>query len=201
MPVPVATTRACTAKPRGVPTACWSARPSVGQRLAGGDAELRLDEIDARDLLGDGVLDLDARVALDEEVLAGLGDDQELDGAGVDVAGGAASGDGVGEDPLAQRRVEARRRARPRSPSGCGAAPSSRGRRGGRRCPGRRPRTCTSMWRGRATSRSTNSGAVAERGRAPRCGSARTPRPSRSGPVTARMPRPPPPADALSITG
>ena len=70
----MATTRACTAKPRGVPTASWSARPSVGQRLAGGDAELGLDEVDARHLLGDRVLDLDARVALDEEVLAGLGD-------------------------------------------------------------------------------------------------------------------------------
>ena len=44
--------------------------PSVGQRRAGGDAELRLDEVDAGDLLGDRVLDLDARIALDEEVLA-----------------------------------------------------------------------------------------------------------------------------------
>ena len=56
------------------------------QRGAGGDAELRLDQVEARDLLGDRVLDLDARIALDEEVLAGLGIDQELDGAGVHVA-------------------------------------------------------------------------------------------------------------------
>ena len=40
--------------------------------------------------LGDGVLDLDARIDLDEIELAGVGIDQELDGAGADVIGRAA---------------------------------------------------------------------------------------------------------------
>ena len=60
----------------------------VSEGLAGGDAQLRLDEVDVGDFLGDGVLDLDARVHFDEHVLAGtLPDrvDEEFDGAGVDV--------------------------------------------------------------------------------------------------------------------
>ena len=40
--------------------------------FAGCDRELRFDDVDARDELGDGVLDLDARVHLDEEELAVL---------------------------------------------------------------------------------------------------------------------------------
>ena len=61
----------------------------VGQRLTGGDAQLRLHDVDVGDLLGDGVLHLNARVHLDEHVLPGAfadGVDQELHGAGVDVA-------------------------------------------------------------------------------------------------------------------
>ena len=46
------------------------AEAELGERRAGGDAELGLDQVDAGHLLGDRVLDLDARVALDEEVLA-----------------------------------------------------------------------------------------------------------------------------------
>ena len=49
------------------------------------DADLRLHDVDARHLLGDGVLDLDARVDLDEVELAGIGIHQELDRAGVGV--------------------------------------------------------------------------------------------------------------------
>ena len=56
------------------------------QRLAGGDADLPLDEVDAGDHLGDRVLDLQAGVHLEEEELAVLVD--ELDGAGVVVADG-----------------------------------------------------------------------------------------------------------------
>src|SRR5262249_35340117 len=78
---------------------------SEGQPLAGGDAYLLADEVDAGDQLGDGVLDLDAGIHLDEvEVVPGR--DEELAGAGRVVAGlsrqpngglthGAA--DGVGE--------------------------------------------------------------------------------------------------------
>ena len=45
-----------------------------------------LDDVDAGDHFGDGVLDLDARIDLDEVELARVGIDQELDGAGVLVA-------------------------------------------------------------------------------------------------------------------
>ena len=43
---------------------------NVGELLAAGDAQLRLDQIDAGDGLGDRVLHLDARVHLDEVELA-----------------------------------------------------------------------------------------------------------------------------------
>src|SRR5437868_2860688 len=58
------------------------------QRLAGCDAELSFDEIDARNLLRDGVLDLDARVALDEKIFAALRNDEELDRARIHIFGG-----------------------------------------------------------------------------------------------------------------
>ena len=86
VPVPWATTRACTAKPRGVPTAFWSARPSAASESPAAMRNCASTRSMPSDLLGDRVLDLDARIALDEEVLAGLGVDQELDGAGVHVA-------------------------------------------------------------------------------------------------------------------
>ena len=79
---------------------------------AGGDLELRLHEVEARDLLGHRVLDLDAGVALDEEVLAGLGDDKELDRAGVHVGGRLHQPDRVGEEPRAQIAVQAGRGGR-----------------------------------------------------------------------------------------
>ena len=74
--------------------------------VAGGDPELRLDEVQSQDLLGDRVLDLDAWIAFDEEVPAALGVDQELHRAGILVSGGAREGHGIGEDALAQRVVE-----------------------------------------------------------------------------------------------
>ncbi len=49
------------------------------KRRAGGDPDLLDDEVDAGDHLGDGVLDLKARVHLDEIELAGLV--KELDGS------------------------------------------------------------------------------------------------------------------------
>ncbi len=57
--------------------------------------ELELDEVDAVDQLGDGVLDLQAGVHLEEEEAVGLGVVQELDGAGapvVDRCGGGVRG-------------------------------------------------------------------------------------------------------------
>src|SRR5690606_148609 len=58
------------------------------QLLAGGDADLRLHDVDAGDHLGDRVLDLHAGVHLDEVELAILV--QELEGAGAAVADAAA---------------------------------------------------------------------------------------------------------------
>ena len=58
---------------------------------AAGDADLRLDQVDAGHHLGDGVLDLDARIDFDEIKLASVGVLQEFDRAGVTVIGGAAN--------------------------------------------------------------------------------------------------------------
>ena len=83
--------------------------PEVGERRAGRDPQLGLHQVDVGDLLGDRVLDLDPRVHLDEDVVA-VGVEQELDGAGVAVADLAGEADGVGAHPLADLRVEVRRR-------------------------------------------------------------------------------------------
>ena len=78
------------------------------QRLAGGDPDLLLDQVDAGDHLGDGVLDLDPGVDLDEvEVVVGV--DQELAGAGVDVAGGPGQPDGGFAQPGADLERQGRR--------------------------------------------------------------------------------------------
>ncbi len=85
----------------------------VREGLPGGDAQLRLDEVDVGDFLGDGVLDLDARVHLDEHVLAGAlphGVDEELDGAGVDVVQGLGELHRVAVQRLPDAFVEVRRR-------------------------------------------------------------------------------------------
>src|SRR5690606_15688666 len=50
-----------------------------------GDADLRAHDVDAGHRLGDGVLDLNARIDLDEIELAGVGILQELDRAGVEI--------------------------------------------------------------------------------------------------------------------
>ena len=63
------------------------------QRLAGGDAQLELDQVKAGDELGDRMLDLQARVHLQEVVLGGvceIGD--ELDRPGADIARAAGQG-------------------------------------------------------------------------------------------------------------
>ena len=130
----------------------WPRRAAVDlvlrhrQRLAAGDADLPLDEVDAGDHLGDRVLDLEAGVHLEEEELAVLVD--ELDGAGVVVAdglggldGGLAHGllDAVGQSRrgglLDELLVAALRRAV------AGARPT-------RQSPCWSPTICTSTWRG-----------------------------------------------------
>lgn len=71
---------------------------------ARGDLKLRLDNVHAGHLLGDGVLHLDARVDLDEKVLVPA--DEELDGTSTAVADGLGDLDGVGEEFVADLLVE-----------------------------------------------------------------------------------------------
>src|SRR5699024_46840 len=56
----------------------------LGQNLAGCDAHLPADEVDSRDLLGDGVLDLDACIGFHEDDRAVLAE-EELACGGTDV--------------------------------------------------------------------------------------------------------------------
>ncbi len=84
-------------------------QPEVRQAGAGRDEHLRGDQVDVGDLLGDGVLDLDAGVHLDEHVLTGtlaLRRDEELDRAGVAVADRAGEGDRVPVQRLAGALVQ-----------------------------------------------------------------------------------------------
>ena len=82
------------------------------QLLAGGDADLLLHEVDAGDHLGHRVLDLDARVHLDEVELAVLV--QELERAGAAVADLAAGVGAALADPVAQLRAAGPAPAPPR---------------------------------------------------------------------------------------
>ena len=108
---------------------------SSASRSSGSPAAARmpfLHEIDPGQHLGHGVLDLDARVHLDEiEVAVGI--DEELDAADVGVADrGRGLDRGVGE-PARGARVEIRSPDPRRSASGDRAARSNRARRDGRR--------------------------------------------------------------------
>ena len=55
----------------------------VGERLAGGDADLLLDQLAAHHLLGDRMLDLDPGVHFHEIEILGLFIDEVFDGAGI----------------------------------------------------------------------------------------------------------------------
>ena len=59
----------------------------------GGDPKLSLDDVDTGDFLGDGVLDLQARVDLDEVERPGVGVQEELDGPRVRVVSGPRQGE------------------------------------------------------------------------------------------------------------
>jgi hypothetical protein len=166
-------------------------RGDVGQPAAHRHVQLELDDVDARRRLGDRVLDLQARVDLQErqQLVARLV--EELDGAGVDVARRA-------DQPSADAR----------SSSSCSAS-SAREADSSitfwlRRCTlqSRTPSVQTSPWRRRrpAPRRAARraraleeDGGVARRpgafgrGAGERLGSS-------SGRLTSRIPRPPPPA-------
>ena len=169
------------------------------QRLAGGDAQLPLDQIEAGDHLGHRMLDLQPRVHLHEvEAAVGMGD--ELDRARADVADRLRRLDrGLAHRARGARR-SCRARALPRAPSGGVAAPSSRARTGRRSCRGVSAKTWISMWRGFSTycstsTRSSPNALVASRWHEASAA-------AKSSPVsTRRMPLPPPPALALISTG
>ena len=74
------------------------------QRLAGGDAQLPLDQVQAGDHLGHRMLDLQAGVHLHEVEASPSGVDDELDRAGADVADRPGRGDGGLAHAGAQRR-------------------------------------------------------------------------------------------------
>ncbi len=113
--------------------------------------------------LGHRVLDLDARVHLDEVELAVLV--QELHGAGTAIADALAGVDAQQADGLALLGGNAGRGRFFDAPSGCAAASSSRARPGARRSRWQSASTCTSMWRGVSRYFSRNTAAVPERRR------------------------------------
>ena len=80
---------------------------AIAERGAGGDAELLAHEVEAADHLGDRVLDLQARVHLDEKEFAVL--IEEFEGAHTLVAELAQCLDGQRAEPVALFRVERRR--------------------------------------------------------------------------------------------
>ena len=77
------------------------------ERLAGGDPDLLADDVDAGDHLGHAVLDLDAGVHLEEEVV--VADLHALDGAGAAVVDRLGGVGGDLADPLAHLLVDVRR--------------------------------------------------------------------------------------------
>ena len=106
--------------------------------LARRHPELPLDEVEAGDELGHGVLDLEPGVHLQEEEVAVLV--EELDGPGVHVAAGLGHRDRRRPHGPADLVGEGRGRGSPRSASGGGAGRSSRARPARRRCRGCRRR-------------------------------------------------------------
>ncbi len=96
--------RSWIAWPRGVA----AARPVSASVVPASKPKLRLHQVDAIDLLGDGVLDLQARVGFDEEELLRRIVDQELEGAEAAILHGLGHGDRGIDDPQAQRGAEMR---------------------------------------------------------------------------------------------
>ena len=169
------------------------------ERLAGGDQHLLAHEVDAGDELGDRVLDLDAGVHLEEEVLA-FAVEEALDRPRPAVADRPGRVDGDGADPLAQLRRRQPATASPRRASGGGAGSCSRARPGGRPCRGRprapAPRRAAGL-RGSARRRRSRRRSTPRPRGAPR----RAPARPRLRSATTLSPLPPPPAEALIASG
>ena len=81
----------------------------VGEGLPRRDAQLRLHQVDIGDLLGDRVFDLDARIHLDEHVVA-VFVDEEFDGPRTRVADLACEGHRIGAQSRPQLRGDVRGR-------------------------------------------------------------------------------------------
>ena len=133
----------------------WIAAPRagrrrLGQRLARRQPHHPLDQVDPGHLLGDAVLDLQARVHLQEvEARRRVGVDDELDRARRAVGRRRRPGAPPRRPARRASRRTARAPASPRSPSGCGAAASSRARPSASTRPRPSPKICTSTWRAR----------------------------------------------------
>ena len=101
------------------------------QGLPGSDQQLRAHEVEAGDQFRHRVLDLQARVHLEEEEPGRFGVaalDEELDRAGVLIAARACGRDGGLAHPRAQRPASSPATDSPRGPSDAGAGPSTRAR-------------------------------------------------------------------------
>ena len=79
-----------------------------GERFTRGETKLGLDHINTGDLFGDGMLNLNARITFNKKILAGLGRDQELDGAGIHIRSRLHKGERIGKHLLSQRGVQPR---------------------------------------------------------------------------------------------
>ncbi len=79
-------------------------------RRAAGDQDLRLHEIDAGDVLGHRVFDLNARIDLDEIELPGVDVFEKFDGAGVLIADGATDRERIAVQLVAARLGQEQRR-------------------------------------------------------------------------------------------
>ena len=83
--------------------------PSERKTMAGGNRDLQLDKVEAGDLLGDGMLDLKARVDF-QKIKIEMGVDEKFNGAGVDVAAGAREANGGITHLFAKLRSDDERR-------------------------------------------------------------------------------------------
>jgi hypothetical protein len=121
----------------------------VVELFARGDANLGLDQVHAGDHLGDGMLDLDARVHLDE-VEGAVFVHQEFDGAGVGVADFLQRLDDLAAQFASAAAWDRREKATPPPVSDGGAGCCIRARPDASRLPCLSPSTWNSMWRGRS---------------------------------------------------
>ena len=171
------------------------------QRLASGDADLQLDEVEPGDHLRDRMLHLQARVHL-QEVERAVAGEQELDRARVGVADRLRGSDGGGAHAL--RAAPVRHGGRRRLLDHLLVAALHRAVALAQVDDvavriGRAPGSPRGAHRAMAFSRIQL--ARAERALAPRPAALASAAASRSWSETSRMPRPPPPAAALTIRG